>query len=70
MDFEKKFFRMEPCEERGWPEVNRSSELRILERSGNRAGRNEYIEKQDFKTVIQDMVLRCGQKIDIFRSTI
>ena len=33
------------------PEVNRSSELRILERSGNRVGRNEYIENQDFKNL-------------------
>ena len=26
------WFRMEPCKKRGWPEVNRSSELRKLER--------------------------------------
>ena len=30
------------------PEVNRSSELRILECNGNRVGRNEYIKSVDF----------------------
>ena len=47
------------------PEVNRSSELRILERSGNRAGQNEYIEIKDFKNLLADLCKLCAQKVDI-----